>query len=770
MKRGLPSAPLSGPSEISAPPGKDLTVTGNKGPPMSPGRLLRFVLTGVLLHLFAITPLDTAAASPSGEVLRGIEESIRKDSGLRVYDWVTFSVRGSEVTLSGFVASPLLKRLLERRILALDEVSSVDNQLEVIPSSGDDIGMQINAYWRIYGHPELRRLGLLGDGFHSRLIRAEEDSQRVLVQPIHILVRDGHITLEGEVESERYRNLAEEQTTQVMGVRSVTNHIIVTGAGTEEHEVVAADPSPWQFNENALRYPLLSVENPSGKVTVKVTATDRLRIRKSSPDRETRKDDTRMTRLRRRIQLVSRPSDGALIDLDIDLPYGYRLEVTTVDGPIAVTGLLRYAELNTGSGSIELTAPWRVTRLGIVSRYEPEQIEIPDSLLFADEPFAEKSSDGTWSFSDSYDPDKPLYGEIQVKSNWPRRLVLNDMEIPPDSPVRMHWEAPRVLARLFRSRVGGKLKSRANLEGPDWEAVSAAGDDGAARFSSDVRLVDLTVAVLDDEGRPLTDLRPGDFEVLEDGEPQEVKVLGSTEAPFNLALLLDCSTSTLTKRKAIVRAAKQFVSIARPQDRVAVYAVSDTYFQMLSPLTNDREELLRRIDSVPPLSGGTPLYDAIVISYAQELARRRFERNALMVISDGVDNQILPPSHGLVPSKVPFADLKRAAAEMNSMIYAIHLRSRETPISRRGPTNGWDLRAQQQLEELVEVSGGRLFPARSIRALDPVYERVAAELRSVYTIGYYPKNQDFEGSWRNVEVRVSRANARVRTRPGYYAW
>ena len=353
-----------------------------------------------------------------------------------------------------------------------------------------------------------------------------------------------------------------------------------------------------------------------------------------------------------------------------------------------------------------------------------------------------------------------------MKSNWPRGLILNDMEIPADSPVRMHWEVPRVLARLFRSRGGGKLKSRAHLEGPDWEAVSAAGDDGAARFSSDVRLVDLTVAVLDDEGRPLTDLRPGDFEVLEDGEPPEVKVLGSTETPFNLALLLDCSTSTLTKRKAIVRAAKQFVSIARPQDRVAVYAVSDTYFQMLSPLTNDREELLRRIDSVPPLSGGTPLYDAIVISYAQELARRRFERNALMVISDGVDNQILPPSHGLVPSKVPFADLKRAAAEMNSMIYAIHLRSRETPISRRGPTNGWDLRAQQQLEELVEVSGGRLFPARSIRALDPVYERVAAELRSVYTISYYPKNQDFEGSWRNVEVRVRRANARVRTRPG----
>ena len=737
---------------------------------MSPGRSIRFVLSGAAVHLLAAAVISVAADSRSAEIIHDIGERIRKDSGLRVYDWVTFSLEGSDVTLSGVVASPMLKRLLTRRILALDDVSSVDNQLEVVPSSGDDIGMQINAYWQIYGHPELRQLGRLGGEFRSRLTRSEEDAQRVLVQPIHILVRDGHITLQGEVEAERYRTIAEDQTTQVMGVRSVTNHIIVTGADTEEHEVVAADPSPWQFDENSLRYPLLSVENPSGKVTVKVAATGRLRIRKSSPNRETRKNDTRMTRLRRRIQLVSRPSDGAVIDLDIDLPYGYRLEVTTVDGPISVTGLLPHAELNTGSGSIELRAPWRVTRLGIVSRYEPELIEIPDSLLFADEPFAETSSDGTWSFSDSYDADKPLYGEIQVRSNWPRKLVLSDMEIPPDSPIRMHWEAPRILQTVFRSPGGGKLKSRFNAADSDWQGVPEAGDEGVARFSSDVRLVDLTVAVLDDQGRPVTNLRPEDFEVLEDGESQEVKVLGDTEAPFNLALLLDCSTSTLTKREAVVRAAKQFVSIARPQDRVAVYMLSDTYFQMLSPLTNSREELYQSIDGVPPLSGGTPLYDAIVISYAQELAHRRFERNALMVISDGVDNQILPPSHGLVPSKVPFADLKRAAAEMNSMIYAIHLRARETSISRRGPTNAWDLQAQKQLEELVETSGGRLFPARSIRALDPVYERVAEELRSVYTIGYYPKNQDFEGSWRNVEVRVTRANARVRTRPGYYAW
>ena len=75
-----------------------------------------------------------------------------------------------------------------------------------------------------------------------------------------------------------------------------------------------------------------------------------------------------------------------------------------------------------------------------------------------------------------------------------------------------------------------------------------------------------------------------------------------------------------------------------------------------------------------------------------------------------------------------------------------------------------------QLEQLAAATGGRLFRAPSIRALTPVYRNVADELRSVCRIGYYPKNQDFDGSWRQVEVKVNRQAVRVRTRPGYYAW
>jgi VWFA-related protein len=243
------------------------------------------------------------------------------------------------------------------------------------------------------------------------------------------------------------------------------------------------------------------------------------------------------------------------------------------------------------------------------------------------------------------------------------------------------------------------------------------------------------------------------------------------ESPFNLVLLLDCSTSTLTERFTLVQAAKQFVSIARPQDRVAVYVLSDTYLQVLSRLTDDRKELLRKIEDIPPLSGSTPLYDAVALSYAQELAGRRWERNALIVISDGIDNQILPPLGRIMPSKTPFADLKKAAGEMNAVIYPIYLDAFESPrVDRAERRRSLKEKARAQLEELAAAAGGRVFRAPSFRALEYVYGQVAQELRSVYSIGYYPLNQQFNGEWRGVEVKVERRGTFARTRPGYYAW
>ncbi len=70
---------------------------------------------------------------------------------------------------------------------------------------------------------------------------------------------------------------------------------------------------------------------------------------------------------------------------------------------------------------------------------------------------------------------------------------------------------------------------------------------------------------------------------------------------------------------------------------------------------------------------------------------------------------------------------------------------------------------------MAHASGGRVFPAESIADLESVFPLIESELRSVYTLGYYPQDQNFDGGWRPVEVQVSRPSTAVRARPGYYA-
>jgi len=85
---------------------------------------------------------------------------------------------------------------------------------------------------------------------------------------------------------------------------------------------------------------------------------------------------------------------------------------------------------------------------------------------------------------------------------------------------------------------------------------------------------------------------------------------------------------------------------------------------------------------------------------------------------------------------------------------------------------GGDLQehGRRNMQQLAEASAGRLFEVQSPSDLDGVFAKVAEDLRSVYSIGYYPDNQNFNGAWREIRLRVKRSGVILRTRPGYYAW
>ena len=124
-----------------------------------------------------------------------------------VFDFLKYEVNGYTVTLMGQVTRPTLKSDAEKAVKRIEGVESVNNQIEVLPVSPNDDRIRLSEYRAIYGPGGLERYGLL------------------YIQNIHIIVRGGHVTLEGAVANEGDKNIAGIRAKGVPGVFSVDNHL-----------------------------------------------------------------------------------------------------------------------------------------------------------------------------------------------------------------------------------------------------------------------------------------------------------------------------------------------------------------------------------------------------------------------------------------------------------------------------------------------------------------------------------------------------------------
>ena len=145
-----------------------------------------------------------------------IEQQVRKAlvtlPFYNVFDSFSFRVDGDTVTLMGKVVWPTLKCDAENGVKKIEGVERVNSQIEVLPLSPNDDRLRLSLYRAIYGHPVLQTLA----------IRA--------VPPIHILVENGDVTLEGAVASSMEKTVAGIQANSVFGVFSVTNNLLVDDA------------------------------------------------------------------------------------------------------------------------------------------------------------------------------------------------------------------------------------------------------------------------------------------------------------------------------------------------------------------------------------------------------------------------------------------------------------------------------------------------------------------------------------------------------------
>ena len=283
--------------------------------------------------------------------------------------------------------------------------------------------------------------------------------------------------------------------------------------------------------------------------------------------------------------------------------------------------------------------------------------------------------------------------------------------------------------------------------------VSAQQDRPAFRAAIDI--VSLNVVVTDGVNHYVTDLEQPDFTIFEDGVKQEVSFFSRRQQPIALSLLLDSSASMEEKLPTLQAAASNFVRRLKSNDMAQVIDF-DSRVEVRQAFSGNQTELLAAIDQTAA-GGSTSLHNAIYIAL-KELRKVRavseddVRRQALVVFSDGEDTSSL----------VSFEEVLDLAKRSETSIYAIALRGVDTQ------SKGFR-EAEYVMKTLATATGGRsFFPAR-IEDLAGVYNQIADELASQYTIGYTSKNARRDGAWRRIIVQLARPNVTPRAKPGYYA-
>jgi VWFA-related protein len=285
----------------------------------------------------------------------------------------------------------------------------------------------------------------------------------------------------------------------------------------------------------------------------------------------------------------------------------------------------------------------------------------------------------------------------------------------------------------------------------------------------DSQLATLNLSVIDrDTNRGVVGLTQSDFRLFENGVPQQILQFDSSAAPFDLLLVIDLSGSTRDRLKLIRAAALRFVDAARASDRIGVITFAGQA-TVVSPLTLDRQTLHERISSMDTAAGDTKLYDAIDFAASQsvENAKNR-RRTAIILMSDGLDGSI-PGVQG-DGSKLPYEELLSRIGEFDGVVYTLWLNTKYVALNEKDTQPEAFEEGYDEMKELADTGGGVFYKVERLEDLAGAYERVVADLGTVYSLAYRPADKTRDGKWRSIRVNIaSRPAAIARGKRGYYA-
>ncbi|HEY7698469.1 MAG TPA: VWA domain-containing protein [Vicinamibacteria bacterium] len=278
--------------------------------------------------------------------------------------------------------------------------------------------------------------------------------------------------------------------------------------------------------------------------------------------------------------------------------------------------------------------------------------------------------------------------------------------------------------------------------------------DQRPQYRVSVDTVSLAVSVLDGEGRLVTGLPQENFRIFEDGLEQEIRFFSRGELPLRMVILLDTSGSMNEKLSLAQEAAVRFARSLKSGDQVQVVEFNDRVLT-LADFTSDFDRVEQAIRQTQA-RGATALYNALYVSL-KDLHRENpeeLDRRAMVVLSDGNDTA----------SIVGFEDVKEQARKGSVVIYAISLRATEADLVKDKYRN-----AKYELDVLARESGGVSYAPTKIGDLAGVYEEIANELKTQYSLGYVSTNAVADGTWRRLQILSNEAGTQIRSRGGYFA-
>ncbi len=284
-------------------------------------------------------------------------------------------------------------------------------------------------------------------------------------------------------------------------------------------------------------------------------------------------------------------------------------------------------------------------------------------------------------------------------------------------------------------------------------------------IKTQVSLVNLFATVRDKNKRIVGDLKQEDFRITEDNQDQKISFFSKEVAlPITLALLLDTSGSEQFMLSAIQDAGSSFLRRILRKGDMALVMSFDSDVDLLSDFTDDHGQLDRavrrsriNIPSGGSIGGnpgpvgsrqitGTALYDAIYLACGEKL-NSEAGRKAIVIVTDADDQG----------SKVRIEEAIEAAQRTDTVIHVILVAD---------PRFGANTSAAKKL---AEETGGRVLNASSEKKLMEAFDEISAELRSQYTLGYYPTNSQRDGKFRKIKVETANHDMKVLARKGYYA-